>query len=314
MSCNHITMTGFKCNNPVLKNSTFCYLKSHHISIVKYKKAIAEEKLDWIRETYPVDFFFKHNTPNDGWCFYYSFGLAILEKFKNKTNNNNINSFFNQEDFKVYIDKKDWENKQFKKQITIKVYLVSRKWLKENVNNVHDETKEQISDFIVDMNNFDTLDEYFSDESFKVDINENLPEKYWGGVCEQYSLSKYFETDVIVFKITRHSFSKDEKKYKTMNSKVVRKDTTRYKLLSGCFGNTSCEKSTVLQVLQSLSERKNNIEYFFNLLPDETRKKTIKDLNNTIFLLLFILNKSDNNISHYNYLAFKENIIYNLED
>lgn len=308
MICKHTTKKGIKCKNPVLKNSTSCYLKSHHSTVAEYKKAIKEAKTVWIRETYPVDLFSKHNASEDGWCFYHSFGMAILEKFKNKTKNVNIKFFFNQEDFKEYVAKKDWENQQFREQLTHKVYLAARKWLKENVNSVHDETKEPISDFIINMNNVETLEEYFSEKSTMVDIKENLSEEYWGGFCEQYALSKYFETDIIVFFPTRYSFSRNDKQYKTMISKVIRKNTTRYKLSSGCFGSTSCEKSIVLPILKSASEYKNNMVEFFNLLPDEIRKKTVIELNNTIFLLLFILDNNDNNVSHYNYLLFKDNI------
>ena len=307
MNCAHKMKRG-ACKNPVLKNSLFCYLKSHHSNKTAYYQAIETLKKEWISETYPIDLFTKHNAPEDGWCFYYSFGMAILNKFINKTENININSFFAKNDLKTYVEKKDFENKHFRELVTYKVYLIARKWLKDNINDVHDETKEAMCDFIVNMNDVDTVDEYFSEESTLVDIKEELSEEYWGGVCEQYALSKYFKTDIIVFFPTRHSFSRKDKKFSTIISKVVRKNTTRYKLSSGCFGNTSCDKSTILSILQLASEYKNDRVEFFETLHKNLREKTTSDIDNTVFLLLFILDDNDNNVSHYNYLLFKNNI------
>lgn len=307
MACTHVSKKGIKCKHPALKNSKACYLKSHHGSKMDYKQAVDNLKRGWIEETYPIDLFSKFNVSEDGWCFYASFGMAILNRFKNKTTNEKIKSFFNQSDFEPFVKSKDWDNQKFKELLAYKLFYKARSWLKNHLCDVHDETKESIHDFIINMNDVDTIDKYFSEDSDNVDSKEELSEEHWGGVCEQYALSKYFEIDVIIFFPTRYSFSREEKQYKLMISKVVRKNITRYKLSSCCFNGTPSNKSTILSILKSASEHKIDTANFFQTLPDNLKEKIQTDLNNTIFLLLYILSDNDENISHYNYLLFKEN-------
>jgi len=309
MICDHVTKSGNKCKHPVLKNSTKCYLKSHHSSTGEYKRIINNLKREWINETYPVNLFSKFNVPDDGWCFFTSFGNVILHKFKKNDANETIKSFFEQEDFKQYISKKDYENSVFLRLLSYKVYQIARSWLKNNINSLHSETKEPICDFIINMNDVDTIDEYFSEESKNIKLDEDLSEEFWGGVCEQYALSHYFDVDVVIFVPSRHSFSKEDKKYKIMLSKVVRKNTTRYKLSSCCYNESSRKKSVIMSFLRSLSDQDGNLSDFFQLLPSDVKKKIINDLRDTVFLLLFIIDDDGDNLSHYNYLIFDDNII-----
>lgn len=315
MLCNYTKKNGTTCNNTVLKKSNFCYIKSHHNNINEYNKAIYEEKLDWVNQTYSIDLFLKYNVPKDGWCFYHSFGMAILDKFINKTDNEIINLFFNNKDFKIYIKNNDYGNKSFKEKLQYKLLLIAIKWLKENLNNVVDETKESIYDMVLDKKGIkydntdikdkDFLDEYFNIDHDKIDLTENLPELYWGHLCEYYALSKYFKIDLLIFNPMRYSISKNEKKYKIMISKIVQKNITRYGIWSPFFSRTSCENSSILPFLRKISDNKTDIN-IFKSFSDKNQKKIINDLKNTIFLLSFISYDNDDE-PHYNYLLFKEN-------
>lgn len=304
MLCNYKTKKGILCKNEKLKNSSFCYLKSHYPTNVEYKNTIDNLKKEWENDTYSIDLFTKHNVPEDGWCLYHSFGMVILNKFLNKTNNTIINSFFNNPIFSKYILNNNTNNIIFQKELRYRIYNISKKWLKDNLKNKHDQTNETIHDFILNTNNIDNINEYFSEESKNVNIQKDLSEEYWGGICEQYALSKYFQVDLIVFFPSRYSFLKNEKRYSTVISKVVRKNITRYKLSSCCFGNIHSDNSDKSKILPLL---KNNV-YFNNILQD-TKKDEYNmfenTIENTVFLLLFILGDNNNNISHYNYLILK---------
>jgi len=308
MICKHISKRGNECKYTSIGNSNYCYLKSHHPSSSEYKKVIDLLKKEWFMETCPIDIFSKFNVPDDGWCFFTSFGYSLLHKFRNNTENETIKTFFNQNDFKEYISKKNWEDHTFIRLLSYKIYQASRTWLHENVNTLHTETKEPISDFIINTNDVDTLEEYFSEQSKDIKLEDDLPEDFWGGVCEQYALSRYFNVDVIMFVPSTYSFSKKDKQYKVMLSKKVIKGTTRYKISSCCYNESNHTKSMVSSFLGLLSSQEDNITEFFQLLPVEVKNKTQSDLNNTVFMLLFILDDDGDNISHYNYLLFKDDI------
>lgn len=302
MTCSFVSKKGVKCKNNSLLESDFCYIKTHYLTLADYKKAVENLKKMWVAETYPILLFSKHNVSEDGWCFYNSFGMALLNIYNNKTENKKIIEFFKEECFKSFMQNKNWNDKNFKEILTYKLLIIAKKWLSEHLTDLHDETKETISDFITSSNNIDTIEEYLSIEN--IDKKEKLEEENWGGVCEQYSLSKYFDTDVVVFIPTRHSFSSKEKEYKIIISQVVRKNTTRYKLSNCCLNNS--KKSTVLSVLNSAKEQ-DDMKYFVESLPDKLKETTKNDLNNTIFLLLLISTDSDgDNSSHYNYLLFNK--------
>lgn len=291
MTCSFVSKKGLKCNNNTLPDSDFCYLKTHYLTPDDYTVVIDKLKKKWIDDTYPISFFSKHNVSEDGWCFYNSFGMSLFNIYK-KTNNKKIIDFFEEECFKSFIETKKWDD--FKEILTYRLLIISKNWLLEHLTDFHDETKETISDFILSSNNIDNIQEYLSIET--IDQKENLEEKNWGGVCEQYSLSKYFNIDTVVFTPTKHSFH--NKEYKIMLSKTVRKNTTRYKLSNCCFSKNSI-------LLSILNSAKQNMKYFVESLPDN-----IKDnLNNTIFLLLFISTDDDDNLSHYNYLLWNEEYV-----
>lgn len=279
MKCSHISKKMVKCQRKTILNSKFCYLKSHYSTANLYKKALVNMKENWIKETYPNELFVKTNVPEDGWCFFVSFGMSLLNIYNKKTTNKKIIDFF-----KHFVTNKVINNKTILvEEIKYKLLTISRHWLFENLTTLHDVTKEPLNDFIMRTNNIETIDEYFSLDN--IENKEKLEEEKWGGICDQYSLSKYFEVNVISFLPTRYSFSNTNKEYKIMLSKVVKKNITRYKLTNCCFINNN--ESQILSILT-----KSNI----NDLP----------INNTVILLLFILNDNDNdndNISHYNYLT-----------
>ena len=133
-----------------------------------------------------------------------------------------------------------------------------------------------IKDFILSNNDIDNVNEYFVED----ELDDYLEEDLWGGVCEQYALAKRFNINVITFIPTRHSFSREDKKYHIEVSKIVTK-TTRYKLSSCCFRNSHLEKN--------LQQLRIGFQDF-----DKT------EINNTVFLLLFIRDSS-----HYNHLYLK---------
>jgi hypothetical protein len=302
MTCSFISKKGLKCKNNSLQESNFCYLKTHYLTTDDYNKALEKLKKRWVNESYPILLFSKHNVSEDGWCFYTSFGMALLNLYNKKTENKQIINFFEEEIFKSFMQNKNWKDKNFKEILSYKLLIISKNWLSEHLTDLHEETKEKISDFITSSNDIDTIEEYFFIEN--INKKEKLEEKNWGGVCEQYSLSKYFHTDVVVFIPTRHSFSRKDKEYKIMLSQVVRKNTTRYKLSNCCLNNS--EKSTVLSILTYAKEH-NNMKHYFESLSEKSKEKTKYYLNNTVFLLLFIsTEEEDDNSSHYNYLLFND--------
>jgi hypothetical protein len=302
MTCSFVSKNGLKCKNNSLQESDFCNLKTHYLTTDDYKKAVENLKKKWVSESYPILLFSKHNVSKDGWCFYNSFGMALLNLYNKKTENKQIINFFEEKCFKIFMQNKNWNDKKFKEILSYKLLIISKNWLSEHLTDLHEETKETIIDFITSSNDINTIDEYLFFEN--INKKENLEEKNWGGICDQYSLSKYFHTDIVVFIPTRHSFSSIYKEYKIMLSRIVRKNTTRYKLSNCCLNNS--KKSTVLSILTYAKEQ-NNMKYFFESLSDKTKEKTKDDLNNTIFLLLFIsTDKEDDNSSHYNYLLFND--------
>ena len=236
--------------------------------------------------------------------------MALLNIYNKKTKNKKIIDFFEEECFKSFMQNKNWNDKPFKEILTYKLLIIAKKWLYEHLNDIYDEeTKETISDLIIgtyDIEINDTkeyLEEYVSYEN--IDKKENLECKNWAGICEHYSLSKYFDIESLSFIPQRFSYSTIDKKYKRMVSQVVRKNITRYYLANYFYNNSN--KSTVLSSLIYAKEH-DDMKYYFESLSDDM-KKTIKyDLNNTIFLLVFILPDSDNeNIHpHYIYLLFNE--------
>jgi hypothetical protein len=308
MTCSFISKKGLKCKNNSIPESVYCHIKTHYLTTTDYRKAIEKIKKEWVDDTYPILLFSKHNVSKDGWCFYNSFGMALLNIYNKKTKNKKIIDFFEEECFKSFMQNKNWNDKLFKEILTYKLLVIAKKWLFEHLNDLHEETKETINDFINGQNdkNEITIEEYLSIEN--IENKENLESKKWAGLCEQYSLSKYFDTDLISFIPQRYSYSSIDKKYNIMVSQVVRKNITRY-YLSFFFLNNSnnSNNSTVLSTLNSAKEH-DDMKYFFESLSDNM-KKTIKyDLNNTIFLLVFISPDSNNeNIHpHYNYLLFNE--------
>jgi aspartate-semialdehyde dehydrogenase len=176
------------------------------------------------------------------------------------------------------------ENKEIKSFIKDKdvsdiakdLFTEARLWLKIHLDEKHDVTGESIKDFILSNNDIDSVNEYFIEDK----LDDYLEEDLWGGVCEQYALAKRFNINVITFIPTRHSFSREDKKYHIEVSKIVTK-TTRYKLSSCCFRNSHLEKN--------LQQLRIGFQDF-----DKT------EINNTVFLLLFIRDSS-----HYNHLYLK---------
>ena len=273
---------GDLCNNKVLNKSKYCYNKLHHPNEKEYKKAIEHMKIDWINETYSIDKFKKHNVPTNGWCLFNSIAMSLVLMY-DKTKNKKIKNFLNE--FKPF------DSKEFNEKICYKLFIISKKWLLDNINKFHKETNEPISDFIKSTCDIQDLNEYF----VEIDYTQNLDNKYWGGICEQYAISNYFEVNFIVFLPTMYSFSKKEKEYKVEISKVVRKNLTRYKISNCCFSTT--KDSYFFKYTNSL---------YIETLPKDL-EEIKNEINNTIFLVLFILKDKDNDdISHYNYLLYND--------
>jgi hypothetical protein len=303
MSCSFISKNDVKCKNKALHKSEFCYLKSHHLNETEYKKAIINMKSSWFKDTYPIELFKKHNVSEDGWCFFNSIGMSLIQIYNNKTINNKIKSFFEQKDFEPFKS----DNPIFKEKLKYKLLTISKNWLLQNLNEIHTETKESIHDFIKSTYDIEDINEYFLIDD--IDLKEDLSRKYWGGSCEQYAISKYFNVNIIIFLPTMYSFSNKNKEYKIMLSKVVRKNVTRYKISNCCFNNIVLDHSIVLQVLNTSNDNDIPLKLYWNTLPDNLKEKTQIEFNNTIFLLLFVSddsNDEDNNTSHYNYLLYDD--------
>ena len=82
MTCSFVSKKGLKFINSTLPDSEFCYLKSHYVSLTDHIIVIDKIKKKWIDESYPISLFSKHNVSKDGWCFYTSFGMALLNIYK----------------------------------------------------------------------------------------------------------------------------------------------------------------------------------------------------------------------------------------
>jgi hypothetical protein len=306
MSCSFISKNNVKCHHKALNKSKFCYLKSHHLNESEYKKAIFNMKSSWSKETYNVELFKKHNVSEDGWCFFNSIGMSLLHIYNKtiteKTITEKIKSFFEQKDFAPF----NWESHTFKEKLKYKLLIISKNWLLQNLNEIHTETKETICDFIKSTYDIEDINEYFLIDD--IDIKEDLPHKYWGGSCEQYAISKYFDVNIIIFLPTMYSFSKQEKEYKIMLSKVVRKNVSRYKISNCCFNNIILNNSMVLQVLNTSNDDEIPLKLYWDTLPENLKEKTQIEFNNTIFLLLFVSenSKDEDNTSHYNYLLYDD--------
>ena len=300
MSCLFISKNEGKCKNKALNKSEFCYLKNHHLNETEYKKALIKMKSKWVNETYNVELFKKYNVPKDGWCFFNSIGMSLINMY-NKTINNKIKSFFEDKYFLPFKP----DNPIFKEKLKYKLLTIANKWLFQNLNEIHTETKETICDFIKSSYDIEDINDYFVIDN--IDIEEDLPYKYWGGACEQYAISKYFDVNIFVYLPTMYSFSKQEKEYKLMLSKVVRKNVTRYKISSCCFSNITLDNSMVLNVLNA-SNDDIPLKLYWDTLPENLKDKIIIEFNNTIFLVLFISDNSndEDNTSHYNYLVYND--------
>ena len=278
MLFSYVSKYNTKCTNKTLPTSAYCYNKSHHPSKIEYDKSILEMKSEWVKETYDIDIFTKYSVSNNGWCFYNSIGMSLLNIYLKKSNDK-IKSFFSE--FENYIKTKDFKNPKFQQKLNYNLFVISKKWLLENINEIYEETQEKMSDFIKNTHMLDDVNEYFSS---KVKMDQKLDYKDWGGICEQYALSRYFNVNIISF--LPYMYSLCEKEYKIKLSKVVRQNSTRYKLSNCYFKENSSSKF---------------IEYLDKPIPVDIMDDTLSEIKDTIFLVLFIL---DDDICHYNYLLY----------
>lgn len=271
--CSFVSKRGISCKKPVLGDSKYCYLKSHHKDKKSYEETLTAVKKKWKNDTYPCEFFCKKNVKNNGWCFYESFTISLYEIYKKTKKNKEINDFF--KDFKN-IDKSTLTT------LSHKLFFMSFNWLKNNLTEIHVETKEDIKTFLINSKEIDNINKYFCvKDIYDITDDSELLYEYWGGVLEQYVLSKIFNINVITFIPTNFSLCKIDKKYKIKIVKSIRKEITRYKLSN----YVSINKKHIF--LDNLYSIKNNID-------------TLSI--NTVFLLLYILKNKGDNISHYNHL------------
>ena len=312
MRCSSKTRNGTRCKNNISKKSNYCHI---HLPVISHDKII-DVKSNWLNDTFPVTLFSKKNVPEDGWCFFHSIGMSLLNIYNKKTPNQKIQTFFNQEIFEPFVKKKNWNNKKFKELLLESLLDIFKIWVSENLHELFGDIGITIHDYIIYTFNFDKIDDYFS----IYDTNKNLPNKYWGGEIEPYIFSKCFEINIIVFttlgysirdkkynfmvKISQKNITENTKRNIKRNTKI---NTTLYKLWKCHFSNILPEKSMILEVFNNIkdNDEKGEISSIIEILPDEVKEKTLCEFNNTIFLLVFNVEKDT---PHYNYLLLTENI------
>lgn len=277
MSCSYISKNGIKCNNLILKESKYCHLKTHYPNKKEYNDTISKIKKLWFDDTFDCKLFDKQNVRNNGWCFYDSVSLSLLNLYNNNTKNKDVIYFFKK------FDLNDKKISKILHLISEKLFFVIIKWIKDNLKEVVDETKEKI-DSLVNSKDIENIKDYLNVSSIDDIMDDNeLKYEYWGGTFEKYVILKIFNLNIITFIPTNHIFDRKLKQYKIKISKNVRKNITRYKLTS------SFVKSEKQTFLDSLNKIKDNID---------------KISKETIFLLLYMLTDNDgDNLSHYNHLS-----------
>jgi hypothetical protein len=319
--CQFTSKRGQNCQDAVLKNSEWCHRPSHYPSKRKYKEIVQELRKEWEVRTYSPDLFVRSNVPEDGWCFFHSFGRSILEMMKDdlnkidpvrraahwKNSTDPILVFFRQDRLRGYFEGQMFED-VFTKELARSLHTIAMNWILDNLQNRHETTGELIIDLLLESHEMESIDEYKEQVGNlpALDDKKMLSHSNWGSVCEQYALSKHFKVNQVVFSPSR--FSKAGKQFRSHVAKVVRRGLTRYMTMSRCEGEGGTSLlDGFLRMAEAGSE---STALFWETLPDMLHKQTANELRRTVFHLLFILEDKDgDDMSHYNCLFLERDLL-----
>jgi hypothetical protein len=308
--CQYITKTGKKCKNKTIPDSKWCHYKKHYPSSDLYTSIMSNIKNKWIDTTFNINLFNRKNVPEDGWCFFHSFGNSILNIYKNKIKHTDpIFSFFNQKKFKLYFENKI-SKEEFDLEMAKSLHRIASNWILDNLEEKHEFTNELISDILLESHNLKSIEEYKNEIKNMYTIKGGLNRNNWGSLCEQYALSKYFNVNIYVFSPTIMSSYKEN--FKTKISKTIRKNYTRYLPMNFCqsIGNMD-DINNFLRMIDSdvYCDRLEKCRLFWLMMDDECKKDIEETIERTVFLTLIIrVDKDGDDISHYNSLLLDNNL------
>lgn len=308
-----------------MAGSDRCCRSTHHPSKQAFQQCIQPFRSKWIRETLSPDLFVRENAPKDGWCFFHCMGKLLFQLYLKRRlalpQNRSIQQQSPDPIIKFFAEVKElWilpENitdtscLSLKQETAIAKALqkVASTWVLDHLYDKHDVTGELLLEMLLDSHEIESLEEYQLEVSemekagppSEAKEEENLPEKNWGSVCEQYALAKHFGLNVWVLLPSRFSKS-DTGQYQPMLARVVRKNVTRYMITSKSNGYSE-DTSLLEDTIFSAIDGKDMLNLTCSGFPPEILTKVQTDRDNTIFLLLFLLEDSDgDDVSHYNSL------------
>lgn len=316
--CSFVSKTGRVCNRTKLStSSSWCHIRSHYPNNETYDRIVGEIRKGWEYRTISPDLFTRMNVPEDGWCFFYSFGLSIYKMMKKMVleaddvietweSSEPIIEFFRHDIFKPFF-KGEIDENTFMNHVVRKLHDLASRWILEHLDDEHDQTKESILQLLLDSHEIETLEEYKEEIQNlpQIDEEKSLSRSNWGSVCEQYALSKHFHVNTLIFSPSR--FSKNRDTYRTYVAKVVRKGI-RYMMMSHSIGIK--EESLINKFFTVMNDDSSDIETFWDIIPETLKEKLLEELSRTVFLLLFILQDTDgDDMSHYNVLFLDKGLL-----
>lgn len=317
--CQFRSKRGGVCQEKVLPYSQWCHREYHYPSKKKYKEIVQQIRENWKDKTFSPNLFVRLNVPEDGWCFYYSFGRSILKIMEDilgkidpseresylQESKDPIFVFFRQDRFRHHFVEKKISDLTFTKEMASAIHTVASLWILDHLDEKHEQTGELIKDLLLESHDIDSIEEYKKGVEninnlslISLTTDSSISYSNWGSVCEQYALAKHFKVNTIIFSPSR--LSKDKKEFKPFIAKTIRKNV-RYQSISQCFGlKCSTELDNFLHMAEEGIEE---CQLFWHSLPESLYKQTINELQRTVFQLLFIRKDSDgDDLSHYNSL------------
>ena len=204
MRCRHMTINGKQCNNGIIGDSDYCYLKSHHTTSNEYDMIRAKLIDKFTYDTCDPDMFQLHNVDGDGACLYRSFAQAIYKRIERLCDHPLYNEIWEiiQEVNTDYLDN-DTET-------TLAIYMqkIIKNWLYEKQDHIVHKTDYTVTN-LVKAEHAMTMKMYYqiynrfagkSDFITAEAIRYTIPFR-WGGSPEQYAFSSIFKFKIDIYEL-----------------------------------------------------------------------------------------------------------------
>lgn len=323
--CQFVSKRGVKCQDKKLAGSNWCHRKTHYPDSTTYKNVVSNLREQWKKTTFSTALFDMHIVPEDGWCFFYSFGYSILKMMRDslakyppnerervrKMSDDPIFRFFNRERFRAFFEGKISEIR-FRKEMARALQTLGSEWILSHLDSKHELTGERVEDLLLASHELDSVEEYKEEILNLPAITESkvLGHSNWGSVCEQYALAKYFGVNVIV--LCPVGFSKQGKTFRSRLARVVRRNVTRFSPMNHCISLNSEGESELKSYLHMIEGDLSGdvISVFWQTLPDNLRDNILEELRRTVYLVWFSQEDEDgDDVSHYNYLLMSQDLL-----